>query len=541
MVISLPRTRISQSNADSISFRNASRWPRRATIDWWPGTRIFTWVVAFATCVVSRGGAPFPPVSSDGRRRRPPVILAVARRRPQPGGQAIGRPPSRWKCRWNTALTGVRTDVRDQAPARLGDALGLARDAWRPARCRRARSPCSSSMSATESMCSFGISRMCTGACGFDVAERHHAVGLVHDLGRDLPGRDPAEDAARRRTPCRTCAKPSVSGDPRTQASGRRSSPRAGSRLRRDLAAELRELLESFRSSRERSRRRHHVHRHVQVAPAAAVDVRHALAAAAGSTVPDSVPGSIRRCSIAVERLDLHVRAERRLRHRDVERSVNRSCPRRSNASDGSTRMPTNRSPGGPAGPARVPGAADPQLHPVGDAGRDVDRRPSGARARAPRRSTSRTCRGSPGPCPRTSRTARRSSPCRRCSGASAAARRSRRTSGTRPAPSRARAPLPRHRSHTDEPFELELLADAERRLREGQRIRIVARSSPRRVRVGPRGRAAVPPNPPPKNMSKMSWMSVNRGPAGPPVWPNVSYAGASAGRRGSRTRPRSP
>ena len=34
IVISLPRTRISQSNADSISLRNASRWPRSATIGW---------------------------------------------------------------------------------------------------------------------------------------------------------------------------------------------------------------------------------------------------------------------------------------------------------------------------------------------------------------------------------------------------------------------------------------------------------------------------------------------------------------------------
>ena len=50
-----------------------------------------------------------------------------------------------------------------------------------------------------------------------------------------------------------------------------------------------------------------------------------------------------------------------------------------------------------------------------------------------------------------------------------------------------------------------------------------VDRSSPRRVRVGRRPRR-LPLNPPPKNMSKMSWMSLNGAPAGPPDEPNVSY-----------------
>ena len=50
-------------------------------------------------------------------------------------------------------------------------------------------------MSAIEAMCSFGISRMCVGRLRVRVAERDHGVGLVQDLGGDLAGGDPAEDA----------------------------------------------------------------------------------------------------------------------------------------------------------------------------------------------------------------------------------------------------------------------------------------------------------------------------------------------------------
>src|SRR6266540_169436 len=62
MVISFPRTTITESNAASTSLSNSSRCPRRATIDWSPGTKIFTWVVALAKVRSSEGGPPFLPV-----------------------------------------------------------------------------------------------------------------------------------------------------------------------------------------------------------------------------------------------------------------------------------------------------------------------------------------------------------------------------------------------------------------------------------------------------------------------------------------------
>src|SRR6266516_4411263 len=43
-VISLPRTWISTGKEASTSRSSSSRWPRRPTIRWLPGTRILTWV-----------------------------------------------------------------------------------------------------------------------------------------------------------------------------------------------------------------------------------------------------------------------------------------------------------------------------------------------------------------------------------------------------------------------------------------------------------------------------------------------------------------
>ena len=86
-------------------------------------------------------------------------------------------------------------------------------------------------------------------------------------------------------------------------------------------------------------------------------------------------------------------------------------------------------------------------------------------------------------------------------------------------------APLPMHRSHEarrSTSIELRVPKAASSNVSE----RRAPASSPRatRVRRGPR-RVRVPtPNPAePKNMSKMSWTSVNGNPAVPLVWPNVS------------------
>ena len=131
-------------------------------------------------------------------------------------------------------------------------------------------------------------------------------------------------------------------------------------------------------------------------------------------TVPDSVPGSIRRCSDAVERLDLDVGA--RASPASSRRRGPRTGPGRAGRTPATARPDADvQVTGRTARDAGVPGAAHAQLHPVGDAGRDVHRHRRATRARGPRRSTSRTCRGSPGRCRRTSCTATPSSRCRRC------------------------------------------------------------------------------------------------------------------------------
>ncbi len=96
IVISFPRTRISESKAASTSLSSSSRWPRRATMDLSPGTRIFTWVVALAKCALLG----FPPSLRVCERvvvRRPGPILPPSSPAASPyagrraGGNAGGR------------------------------------------------------------------------------------------------------------------------------------------------------------------------------------------------------------------------------------------------------------------------------------------------------------------------------------------------------------------------------------------------------------------------------------------------------------------
>src|SRR5437899_1309525 len=128
IVISLPRTRIVGSNADSTSFRKASRCPSRATIGWLPGTRIFTWVVAFAKRY--RGAGPLFLLC----RTRPPPSAVPATHSIDgkaagvvPDGLA-GRPrhlaaPKQMHVQVGHRLTTGGPDVGHQAPAII-QALG---------------------------------------------------------------------------------------------------------------------------------------------------------------------------------------------------------------------------------------------------------------------------------------------------------------------------------------------------------------------------------------------------------------------------------
>src|SRR5919106_4199402 len=118
MVISLPRTRICESNAASTALRSSSRSPSRTTMDWWPGTRIFTWVCAFAKSV--RGIESF----------RKGVAVCDPTRLYGHSGCLPGRPlhePAAQEVEVEMvhALSGLLPHVRDQPPADSIHPLGL--------------------------------------------------------------------------------------------------------------------------------------------------------------------------------------------------------------------------------------------------------------------------------------------------------------------------------------------------------------------------------------------------------------------------------
>ena len=238
--------------------------------------------------------------------------------------------------------------------------------------------------------------------------------------------------------------------------------------------------------------------------------------------MPDSVPASIRRSLDAVERLDLDVRAERHLRHRDVqdrEQILSSPVERRATAPRGCR---TNRSPAGPPARPSLPDAAHAELHPVGDAGRDVHRhRLSGAHAPFPEarlalvgdllpRALARRC------------TATRSSRSRRCSGAPAGPRRSRGTSGRRRAPSPAARrcpgtcrtrPAARARSSWRTPNAASVNDSGQ------QRRQVLASTGARRPAATP----SAPAEPAPEEHVEDVLDVGERRARGPPDWPNVS------------------
>ena len=172
-------------------------------------------------------------------------------------------------------------------------------------------------------------------------------------------------------------------------------------------------------------------------------------------------------------------------------------------------RSPTYRSPAGPpatpAWPLPVTRSSMPSDTPAGMSTVTVP----GVRAPALPDAALRTGRGSPGRCRRRSRTAPPSSRCRTRSAGRSGPRPRRRSVRQATGAVPGSAPLPMHRVARRPALDLQLPAHAEDRLAERQRD--AHARGPRRA--GPRDRGPRAPadagNPPPKNMSKMSWMSA--------------------------------
>src|SRR6266516_3707581 len=193
IVISLPRTWMCEENASSTNLRSSSRCPRRATMDWLPGTRIFT-------CVEASANSVFPAIHRKGPRRD--------RRGHQDfdytgaWGRSPRRPahrtaPQQVEVDVEHALAGVRPDVRHQPPPRAVDAFGL----------RQVRRRLHDLGQQLPVLVRDGRRRLDVilrdqkdvgGRLRPDVAERHHLVGLVHDIGLDLAPGDLAEQAVGR-------------------------------------------------------------------------------------------------------------------------------------------------------------------------------------------------------------------------------------------------------------------------------------------------------------------------------------------------------
>src|SRR5439155_2967055 len=176
IVISLPRTWMCEEKASSTNLRSSSRCPRRATMDWLPGTRIFT-------CVEASANSVFPAIHRRGPRRDRrghPVFdyTGVAARSPRrPAHPAASQ---QVEVEVEHALAGVRAHVRDQAPPRAVDAFGLRQ-------VRRGLNDLGQQLTVLlgDGRRRFdvilGDEKDVRGRLRADVAERHHPVGLVDD------------------------------------------------------------------------------------------------------------------------------------------------------------------------------------------------------------------------------------------------------------------------------------------------------------------------------------------------------------------------
>src|SRR3954451_4014360 len=232
-------------------------------------------------------------------------------------------------------------------------------------------SPWRSSMSAIEAMCSFGISRMWVGALA------------------SVSGKATIRSFSCTISVAISCA--AILQKTQVVSMGASLVPRPTQRAvgRRGLVAERGEPLEERAFLSGKIGRRDDVQRHVQVAAATPLQVRHTLALEPHDRARRR-PRLDSDLHVAVEARHGDVGAERRLCDRDVEHGMEILVP----ALEGLRRLNleldeevARRA----ARDTRVPRSLDAQLHPVGNTGRDVEhdvcsrRHPTGAATRLAR------------------------------------------------------------------------------------------------------------------------------------------------------------
>ena len=110
-----------------------------------------------------------------------------------PGGQLIGRPPSRCRWVWKTLWPGLGAGVEDQ-PVGVAEAV-LRGDLGRHPDQLRQRAGVGSRERGGVLVVGTGDDEHVGRGLRVEVAEGQRAVGLVHDVGGDVPRDDRAEDA----------------------------------------------------------------------------------------------------------------------------------------------------------------------------------------------------------------------------------------------------------------------------------------------------------------------------------------------------------
>src|SRR5205085_5824328 len=197
IVISLPRTRMSASKAASTSLRSSSFRPMSATI-WSAGTRIFTWVGAFAKRAFS--GFPPPFVRKGPRQSAARYVRdSTVERHRHPGVGARARTSSRrpghlpsaeqMEMQMRDRLAGIGADVRDEPPSRFLDLLRVG-EMGRSAHDLRQDTGVVLSDLGEGGEVLLRDQQDVRGGLRLDVAERKDRVGLVDDVRGDLPNDD---------------------------------------------------------------------------------------------------------------------------------------------------------------------------------------------------------------------------------------------------------------------------------------------------------------------------------------------------------------
>src|SRR5918999_642300 len=184
IVISFPRTRMWESNAVSTSLRNSSRSPRRATIDWWPGTRILTWVASakgfLRASLLLETGSPIATPTSRlyGSSGWPPHLPAA----------------QKMEVEVMDALSGVRPYVGDDSPAGSIDLVG-------PGQVSRGDEHVGQHVALLVAERPGRLDVLLRDdqdvhrSLRIDVPEGHHVIGGVHDIRLLITRGDPAEQA----------------------------------------------------------------------------------------------------------------------------------------------------------------------------------------------------------------------------------------------------------------------------------------------------------------------------------------------------------